>query len=75
MLGSLEKLLERGLILGWSPEEPRRQSQYGEGLGGKDSPQVAPQTGTGPEEQGCQGWVSKGFKPRPPQAHPIPSPC
>lgn len=27
MLGSLEKLLERGLILGWSPEEPRRQSQ------------------------------------------------
>lgn len=35
MLGSLEKLLERGLILGWSPEEPRRQNQYGEGLGGK----------------------------------------
>lgn len=51
-----------------------------EGLGGNGSPQVAAQTGTGPEEQGCQGWVSKGFKPcvmapLPPPAHPIPSPC
>ena len=45
-----------------------------EGLGGKDSPQVAPQTGTGPEEQGCQGWVSKGFKPRPPEPTQSP-PC
>lgn len=34
MLGSLEKLLERGPILGWSPEEPRRQSQDAGGAEG-----------------------------------------